>query len=121
VAVSSQGSTFTFNGNVMTVTSVSVRAPKAEYVDMTSFDVPVGKKRLIATGDIATPASMEVEGFGIVDPKTIAGTQGDIRFQTQAGDIVLQKAVCDDASVSASVGDFLRLRMTFILCDYLVD
>lgn len=117
MAISSQGSTFTFNGEVFTATSVSVEAPTAEIVDMTPPTAPLGFRVLVPTGDATSTGKIDVEGFGFADPKAYVAVVGQAVFSTPAGSISRQ-VVCDSASVTGQVGDLFRFRISFIPTDY---
>lgn len=117
MALSAQGSTFRFLGNVFAVTSVSVEAPTPEIVDMTPPTAPVGTRVLVPTGDASQTGRIEVEGFGFVDPLRLVTLVGMAEFQTPIGTIYRQ-VICDSASVTAQVGDVYRLRLSFTPTDY---
>jgi hypothetical protein len=118
MAVSSQGSTFTFKGVVFTATSVSVEAPEAEIVDMTPVTANIGFRVLVPTGDLGgSTGKIDVEGFGFDDPYFYVAQVGQIRFATRLGTITRQ-VVCDSCSVTGRVGDLLRFRISFVPTDY---
>jgi hypothetical protein len=117
MAISSQGSTFTFKGIVFTATSVSVEAPTPEIVDMTPPSAAVGTKVLVPTGDITSTGKIEVDGIGFDDPNIYVTEVGEARFATPLGTITRQ-VVCDSCSVTAQVGDFFRFRISFIPTEY---
>ena len=117
MAISAQGSTFTYRGEVFTATSVSVEAPTPEIVDMTPPNAPVGYRVLVPTGDATSTGKIDVEGIGFADPKDYVATVGQAQFQTPAGTINRQ-VICDSASVTGQVGDLFRFRISFIPTDY---
>lgn len=118
MALSAQGSTFTFRGAVFTATSVTVEAPDAEIVDMTPATAPNGFRVLVPTGDLGgSTGRIEVEGIGFDDPYFYVAQVGLVQFATPYGTISRQ-VVCDSCSVSAQVGDFFRFRISFVPTDY---
>lgn len=118
MATSSQGSTFTFNGVAYSVTSVSVKAPTPEVVNMTNGSHDKGKIYMVPTGDYTSPGSVEVEAIGFSDPKGSVGTLGPLVFQTRGGSVASTYAICSDASADAKIGDLLRIRFSFTLTDH---
>lgn len=118
MAKSSQGSFLTFDGTTLTVTSVSVRAPKPEIVNVTSKDDPPGKIMMRPTGEFTEPGAIEVEALGFENPADKIGKHGQLTFSTAGGTISNQWVICSDVSAEARVGDLLRLRMAFTLTDY---
>lgn len=119
MARSAQGSTFSYAGIVFNAISVSVEAPTPEIVDMTPPSAPLGVKVLVPTGDATSTGRIEVEAIpaALVDPKILVGTLAPVEFATPAGSIT-RNVICDSANITGQVGDFFRLRMTFVPTDF---
>lgn len=110
-------STFTFNGSEYLATSVTVEAPQPEIVNMTAHDAPGKNVVMVATGAYTSPGSIEVEAFGMMDPVSLIGVNGQATFKTPSGSVTRQ-CVCSAASVSGQVGDLLRVRFSLTPTDY---
>lgn len=117
MAVSSQGSTFSFNGSAFTVTNVSVKAPTPEIANVTGINDPLGKMYLVPTGDFTSPGTVDIEAFSFQDPKSLVGILGSLAFSTPAGSVTYS-AICTGAEAEARVGDALRCRLSFTITDY---
>ena len=119
MAVSSQGSTFSFLGIVFNVTSLSVESPTPEIVDMTPPSAPLGRKVLFPTGDATSTGRIEVEAipFGVINPSVLVGVIGEASFSHPTGSIT-RNVICDSANITGQVGDFLRMRITFVPTDF---
>lgn len=117
MAISSQGTTFTFPGFTAHYTSISVEEPQAEVVDMTSFTDPVGVKRMVGTGDITSPGRVRVDYIrlaGTPAPLAISGLSGSLSI-AHANISVNKKAVLESATSEISVGQFLRGTLNFVI------
>lgn len=119
MAFSSQGTTFTFPGFTAVYTSVSVEEPQAEIVDMTAIDDPLGKKRMVSTGDKTAPGRVRVDYIrlaGTPSPMDISGLSGQLTI-SHANLSVSRKAIVESASSEMAVGDFLRGSLDFVIDD----
>ena len=117
MAISSQGTTFTFPGLTAHYTSISVEEPQAEVVDMTSFTDPVGKKRMVGTGDIVSPGRVRVDYIRLSStpaPLAISGLSGSLSI-SHANISVTKKAVLESATSEIPVGEFLRGTLNFVI------
>jgi hypothetical protein len=109
-------STFRFQGNVYTVTSVAIEAPQPEIVNMTAYNDGVQIMRMVKTGAFTSPGKISVEGFGLYDPKNLVGQFGQVSFVTPVGSVA-RFCILDSASTDAKVSDVLRVSMTFMPTD----
>lgn len=117
MAISSQGTTFTFPGFTANYTSISVEEPQAEVVDMTSFTDPVGVKRMVGTGDITAPGRVRVDYIrlaGTPAPLTISGLSGNLSI-SHANVSVSKKAVLESATSEIAAGQFIRGTLNFVI------
>lgn len=116
------GATFTFCGVKAIATRVSVEAPTAEIVDMTATDAPVNQTVLVPTG-------AWVGGGGTVDVEFLQSPQNGVSPLLAIGKVGLasfsgntfsinNRAVCESASIEASVGDLVRGTMRLRFTDY---
>jgi hypothetical protein len=119
MAISSQGMTFTFPGFSAHYTSISVEEPEAEVVDMTKIDDPIKTRRMVATGDVTSPATVRVDYIrlaGTLAPLTISGRSGQLVI-SHPNVSVSKKAVLQSATSEISVGDLLRGSLNFVIDD----
>jgi hypothetical protein len=121
MAISSQGTTFTFAGFQAHFTSISVEEPQAEIVDMTSgvgtaID-PLRVRRMVATGDIISPARVQVDYIrlsGTPAPMAISGLSGQLSI-AHANISVTRQAILESATSEMAVGEFLRGSLNFVI------
>ena len=128
MAISSHGTTFTFfsealfvNGHV---TSISIEEAQPEVVDMTAIDDPLGGRRIMATGDVLSPAKVTIEFMRATadlqafspgqTTDTLEQLQGTLEISSQ-GLSFNQPAVLDSASTDMAVGDVIRGKMSFTI------
>jgi hypothetical protein len=126
MAISSQGTTFTFPGFTAHYTSISVEEPEAEVVDMTTIDDPLGRRRMIPTGDVTAPATIRVDYIRLptttAKPLGFTGKLGLNGGQTvvlsfahaTAGNFTAKAAVVS-ASTEIAVGDIIRGTLNFVV------
>lgn len=116
MAVSSQGATLSFTGFTALITAVSVESPQAEIVDMTRPTDGVGVKRMVATGDILSPAKIRVDYIrqsSSPDPLTYQGTSGTLTF-THSALTITKSAIVENVATEVAVGDVLRGSINFV-------
>jgi hypothetical protein len=117
MAISSQGTTFTFPGFTALYTSISVEEPEAEVVDMTRIDDPAGVRRMVSTGDVTSPATVRVDYIrlaGTPSPLAISGLSGQLVI-SHPNISVSKKAVLQSATSEIAVGDVLRGTLNFVI------
>lgn len=117
MAISSQGTTFTFPGFTAHYTSISVEEPQAEIVDMTDLGDAVGVRRMVGTGDITSPGRVRVDYIrqaGTPAPLTISGLSGSLSI-SHANVSVTKKAILESATSEIAVGQFLRGTLNFVI------
>jgi hypothetical protein len=117
MALTSQGLTFTFSGFVARYTSISVEEPQAEVVDMTSFDGPIKKRRMVETGDVTQPGRIRVDYMrlaGTAAPLTVTGLRGQLVIAHQ-NISVSKQAILQTASSEMAVGDIIRGTVEFVI------
>jgi len=117
MAISSQGATFTFPGFTAQYTSISVQEAEAEVVDMTAVGDPIGKRRMVGTGDITSPATVRVDYIrlsGTPAPMAISGLSGQLVI-SHANMSASKKAVLQSATSEMAVGQFLRGTLSFVI------
>jgi hypothetical protein len=107
-------SQFSFKGVTYAATAVSVESPSAEIVDITTASTPLGKRQLMATGDVASAGRVSVDALGFADPSALVGQSGDAVFTTPVGSVT-QKVICESASVDGRVADLLRIRLSLVM------
>jgi hypothetical protein len=130
VAISSQGTTFAFQdaGGTFTakVLSISVEEATPEIVDMTQVGDPLGGRKMVATGDILSPAKVTIEylrdstEIARATPLStfgagLAGQVGTLTIANSAAFVVQSEAVLESAGTELAAGDFMRGRMTFVM------
>jgi hypothetical protein len=125
MAISSQGTTFTFPGFTAHFTSISVEEPEAEVVDMTKIDDPLGRRRMVATTDVLSPARVTVDYIRLANtpsPLAITGAVGvnsgealSVSFSHQTASNFTFKGILQSASNEVAVGDFQRGSLTFVV------
>ncbi len=125
MAISSQGTTFTFPGFTANYTSISVEEPQAEVVDVTGANDPVGRKRMVPTGDITSPGRIRVDYIrlaGTVAPLAMTGKIGvnageavSLSFSHGTAASFTAKAVLESASTELAVGEFIRGSLSFVV------
>lgn len=116
-AFTSQGCTFTFANTNWDVTSISVEAPTPEIVNMTAQNAPAATMRMVPTGDVTSPGRITVDALGEANPNALVGFRGPAVFTTPRG-VLSRTAICDSASVEATVGSLFRVRFTLMPTDY---
>ena len=119
MAISSLGTTFTFPGFTAHYTSISVQEPEAEVVDMTRISDPVRTRRMVATGDVTSPATVRVDYIRLANtpaPLTISGLSGQLVI-SHPNVSVSKKAVLQSATSEIAVGDVLRGTLNFVIDD----
>lgn len=117
MAFPSSGATLSFTGFTALVTSISVESPQAEIVDMTRPTDAVGVKRMVATGDILSPAKIRVDYIrqsSSPDPLTYQGTSGALAI-THAQFSLSENAIVESTSSELSVGDLIRGSLSFVV------
>lgn len=130
MAISSQGTTFAFQdaGGTFSakVLSISVEEATPEIVDMTQVGDPLGGRKMVATGDILSPAKVTIEYLR--DSTEIAratplmtfngsggGQVGTLTIANTSAFVVQSEAVLESAGTELAVGDAIRGRMTFVM------
>ena len=118
MAISSLGTTFTFPGFTAHYTSISVEEPQAEVVDMTSASDALGTKRMVPTGDIASPGRIRVDYIRRPDttqPLAMVGALGinagnavTLTFSHASAGSFTTKAILESASNEVANGDMMR-------------
>ena len=116
------GATFTFCGVRAVATRVSVEAPTAEIVDMTAHSAAVNTTMLVPTGAwVGGGGTVDVEFLqsptNAVSPLAAIGKVGLASFTGNTFSIN-NRAVCESATIEASVGDLVRGTMRLRLTDY---
>jgi hypothetical protein len=131
VAISSQGTTFTFTGisafspietqsSPPRVTSISIEEAQPEVVDMTGVSDLKGSRRRVWTGDITSPAKIsieyfrtktEIDGYPLV---TSTGATGQLVISNGSFSVDAAVAV-ESSSTEIAVGDGVRGRMSFVV------
>lgn len=117
--VTAQGATFTFNGVVATITSMSVETPKAEIADMTGINDASNATVLVPTG-AQTPGYVNVEYIhaqGGTDPQTVIGTRGSLVFGSPKYSVT-RNAILESATTDVRSGDVVRGTLRFVMTDY---
>jgi hypothetical protein len=128
VAISSHGTTFSFTSDASfvngLVTSISIEEAQPEVVDMTAIDDPLGQRRIMATGDVLSPAKVTIEFMRATadlqafspgqTTDTLEQLQGTLEISSQ-GLSFNQPAVLDSASTDMAVGDVIRGKMSFTI------
>lgn len=125
MAISSQGTTFTFPGFTAHYTSISVEEPQAEVIDMTSVSDPVGRKRMVPTGDVTSPARIRVDYVrlaGTPAPMRMTGRNGvnageavTLSFSHSTAPSFTTKAILESASSEIAIGDLMRGTLNFVI------
>jgi hypothetical protein len=119
MAISSQGTTFTFAGFSAHFTSISVEDPQAEVVDMTSQVDPVGQRHMVGTGDITSPGRIRLDYIrltGTPAPLEATGLSGNLSI-SHANVSIQKLAVLESASSEMAVGDVIRGSVNFVISD----
>lgn len=109
MSTSAQGMTFTFGGNIVTVTSVQVNDTQ-DLLDATHLGVAPNARRIFI-GGFATDREVQIDYIN----STIltAGTSGAMSI---SGPMSFSgNATISSASLGGSVGDFIRGSATFRL------
>jgi hypothetical protein len=129
VAIPSHGTTFSFSADQDfvsgQVTSISIEEAQPEVVDMTAIDDPLGGRRIMATGDVLSPAKVTIEFMRTVSDlggfspgyttDTFGAVEGTLVISKSPGFILSQQAVLDSASTDLAVGDVIRGKMSFTI------
>lgn len=129
MAISSHGTTFTFSSDQDfvsgQVTSISIEEAQPEVVDMTDIDDPLGGRRIMATGDVLSPAKVTIEFMRTVSDlggfspgyttDTFGAVEGTLVISKSPGFTLSQQAVLDSASTEMAVGDVIRGKMSFTI------
>lgn len=119
MAISSQGTTFTFPGFTAVYTSISVEEPQAEIADVTGLASSARQRRLVATGDITQPGRVRVDYIrqgSTPAPLGISGMSGLLTISHENVS-VSKKAIIESASSEMAVGQFLRGSLNFVIDD----
>ena len=128
MAISSHGTTFSFTSDASfadgLVTSISIEEAQPEVVDMTAIDDPLGQRRIMATGDVLSPAKVTIEFMRTASDlaeflpgrttDTLEHLEGPLVISRQ-GFSFNQPAVLDSASTDMAVGDVIRGKMSFTI------
>jgi len=117
VAISSQGTTFSFSGFTALITSISIEEGQGEVVDMTTIAEPAAYKRIVSTGAILSPAKVSIEylrSLSSPPPLTMSGASG-VLVIVHGSMSVSKQAVVESSSHDLAAGDMVRGRMTFVL------
>jgi hypothetical protein len=117
--VTAHGATFTFSGVSAVVAALSVNTPRAEIVDMTGINDPVGSTVMVATG-ANSAGSIRVDYIhyaGGIDPQSYIGTQGSLVFGS-TGYSITKTAILESASTEVKTGDVVRGSLNFVTTDY---
>ena len=128
MAISSHGTTFFFSSEAIfvngRVTSISIEEAQPEVVDMTDIGDPLGGRRIMATGDVLSPAKVTIEfmrrssDLQNFPPGTTTDTpeqlEGTLRISRSGIDFD-QPAVLTSASTDLAVGDVIRGKMSFTI------
>lgn len=117
MAISSQGTTFSFSGFTALITSISIEEGQGEVVDMTAIADPVGYKRMVATGALLTPAKVSIEYMRTAatpGPLSVVGLTGNLTI-AHASMTVSKLAVIEAAAHELAANDIVRGRATFVL------
>ena len=128
MAISSHGTTFTFSSDQDfvsgQVTSISIEEAQPEVVDMTDIGDPLGGRRIMATGDVLSPAKVTIEfmrttsDLGSFPPGITTDTWDRVEGYlsiSRAGFYLQEWAVLDSASTDLAVGDVIRGKMSFTI------
>ena len=128
MAISSHGTTFSFSADQDfvsgRVTSISIEEAQPEVVDMTDIGDPLGGRRIMATGDVLSPAKVTIEfmrtafDLGNFPPGYTTDTQGGLEgylLISCPSFTINQPAVLDSASTDMAVGDVIRGKMSFTI------
>ena len=128
MAISSHGTAFSFSADQDfvsgRVTSISIEEAQPEVVDMTAIDDPLGGRRIMATGDVLSPAKVTIEfmrtasDLGGFPPGYTTDTFGAVEgyLSISCPSFTLnQPAVLDSASTDLAVGDVIRGKMSFTI------
>lgn len=128
MAISSHGTTFTFSSDADfvsgKVTSISIEEAQPEVVDMTDIGDPLGGRRIMATGDVLSPAKVTIEfmrtAFDLANfpPGLTTDTRDRVEgylYIARPGFSINQWAVLDSASTDLAVGDVIRGKMSFTI------
>lgn len=119
MSVSSQGLTFSFTGFTAGITSIAIEEAQAEIVDMTGTSDSPGVKRMIATGDILTPAKIRVDYMrqaSTPSPLSIQGMSGTLTIAHENFS-VSETVIVESASTEISLGGVLRGSMSFVVTE----
>lgn len=109
---SSQGLTFTFGGSTLTITSVQVNDSQ-DLLDATHLGIAPNARRVFV-GGLATDREVTIDY--IATTILSAGTSGALAITQPAGGLAVSgNATISNASIGASVGDFVRGSATFRL------
>ena len=129
MAISSHGTTFSFSADQDfvsgQVTSISIEEAQPEVVDMTDIGDPLGGRRIMATGDVLSPAKVTIEfmrtlsDLGNFPPgyttDTFGAVEGTLVIGKAPSLLLSQQAVLDSASTDLAVGDVIRGKMSFTI------
>lgn len=128
MAISSHGTTFSFSSDQDfvsgRVTSISIEEAQPEVVDMTDIGDTLGGRRIMATGDVLSPAKVTIEfmrtasDLGQFPPGYTTDTSGMVEGSLSIACpsfAINQQAVLDSASTDMAVGDVIRGKMSFTI------
>ena len=117
MAISSQGTTFTFSGLTAQITSIQIEEGQGEVVDMTEISDPIRKKRMIASGDIVTPPKVSVDYIRLastLSPLNMTSISGTLTISHPNASLTCEASI-ESASTEMSAGDILRGKIVFVL------
>jgi len=117
VAISSQGTTFSFSGLTALITSIQIEEGQGEVVDMTEISDPIRKKRMIPSGDISTPVKVSVDYIRLastLSPLSMTSTSGTLTISHPNASLTCDASI-ESATTEMSTGDFIRGKIVFVL------
>jgi len=117
--LTAHGGTFTFQQFEAAITGISVEAPTAEIVDMTSAIAPAGQMVMVPTGSLSGGAiSVDYIRTGeTVDPQTLVSQCDNLLFASPKYSVSRQ-VILQSASTEVRVGEIIRGSLRFVLTDY---
>ena len=131
MAISSHGTTFTFTTSLgavaAKVTSLSVEEATQELVDMTGIGDPLSERRILTTGDVTSPAKVQIDYMRRADDLTLlppgsmgqnfpSGVQGTLQISHGPTGMYLEKnANVESSTTEMAVGDVIRGKITFVI------
>lgn len=106
------------------LTSISIEEAQHEVVDMTDIDDPLGGRRIMATGDVLSPAKIAIEfmttatNLAQFPPANMTGGRTQVEgvlYISKGSWYIEERAVLDSASTDMAVGDVIRGKMSFTI------